>query len=149
MSNPRCPRPCVQTYCWLLIVCCGLSSGCGPRTAAPVASGVRDTARPLVVSTDLKLEVDPELAKNGLVVETQKREGQKLLLAIRSTARDHESTNYSYLLFDADGKQLTSSGFSGPSRKQDEAFEVEIGYEDMPTAARVVIAPFRPLKSAK
>lgn len=126
-----------------------LTGGCGPRTAAPVMPVVRNTGTASVAVGDVKLEVDPELTKNGIVVLEKTREGRKLLLAIRSTTKDHESTNYSYLLFDVDGKQLSSSGFSGPGRKKDEDFEVEIAFDDMPTAARVVIAPFRPLKSGK
>jgi hypothetical protein len=126
-----------------------LIGGCGPRTAGPVVATVRETGKTPVIVGELKLEVDPELTKNGIVVQEKKREGKKLLLAIRSTTKDHESTNYAYLLFDGDGKQLSSSGFSGPGRKKDEDFEVELTYEDMPTATRMVVAPFRLLKSAK
>jgi len=139
-------------YCFLMLaVAAGLwlASGCGSRTSGPTVATVRDTGNTPVIVGELKLEVDPELTKNGLVVQEKKREGRKLLLAIRSTTKDHESTNYTYLLFDGEGKQLSSSGFSGPGRKKDEDFEVELAYEDMPTATRMVISPFRPLKSVK
>lgn len=139
-------------YCFLFLATAaslGLSGGCGPRTAGPNLATVRDSGNTTVVVGELKLEVDPELTKNGIVVQEKQREGRKLLLAIRSTTKDHESTNYTYLLFDGAGKQLSSSGFSGPGRKKDEDFEVELAYDDMPTATRMVISPFRPLKSEK
>lgn len=139
-------------YCFLILATAAslwFTGGCGSRTAGPTLTTVRDTGKTPVVVGELKLEVDPELTKNGIVVQEKKREGRKLLLAIRSTTKDHESTNYSYLLFDGEGKQLSSPGFSGPGRKKDEDFEVELAYDDMPTATRMVISPFRPLKSEK
>jgi hypothetical protein len=139
-------------FCFLILATTaglGLSGGCGPRTGGPIAATVRDTGQTTVIVGELKLEVDPELIQNGIVVQEKQREGRKLLLAIRSTIKDHESTNYAYLLFDGAGKQLSSSGFSGPGRKKDEDFEVELTYDDMPTATRMVIAPFRLLKSEK
>ncbi|MBL8796453.1 MAG: hypothetical protein JNM56_21315 [Planctomycetia bacterium] len=138
--------------CWPLLATCFslvLLIGCGQRPGKPIIATVAETGKIPVVVAEIKLEIDPALTKDGLVVAEKRREGRKMLLAIRRTIGDHESTNYSYILYDAAGKELSSSRFSGPGRKQDEDFEVELAYDDMPTATRIVIAPFRPLKSAK
>jgi hypothetical protein len=103
--------------------------------------GPTNGGKPTGPLPSLQLEVDPALTDEGITVQIRSRQEKKVVLVFGFTKKDHDSNNYSYLLFDKDGKPLGRSISSVPRHKQGETFEWELNDDDLARASRLRVQP--------
>lgn len=117
---------------------CGLAGCSGPK--APIVLTTFPATK--LAPAEGKIEVDAALTAAGLEFQEKSRDAQRIAIVVRSPKQDHESSVYSYTLFDASGGRLSSTGISVPGFKKGESSELEIQNDDLPKASRIVFGPF-------
>lgn len=127
----------MKRYRALLCVVC--LAGCS-QPKGPVAVHTVPATTPLPAAA--KLEIDAALTAAGLEVQEKSRDAQRIVLVLRTPKQDHDSSVYSYTLYDTNGAKLSNTGFSVPSFKMGEEREYEIRSDDLAKASRVVVGPF-------
>ncbi|MBY0526449.1 MAG: hypothetical protein K2R98_23850 [Gemmataceae bacterium] len=119
-----------------------LLGGCQKPAVVVVQTTGPGGTKPEYVGDGPKLEIDPALTADGITITEKSRDAQKIVLLIRSTKKDRDSSTFYYFLYNPDGKELEKRGFSVPAAKQNEDTECDMMNEDFPKASRMVIRYF-------
>src|SRR5262245_4779140 len=100
-------------------------------------------SRPAAIETTptghkAKLEVDAGLTKEGITVTEESRDDKKIVLVFESAGKDHESSNYSYSLYGADGGKQQTNHFSIPGFAKGGQQQYVLENDDLPKASKIV-----------
>jgi hypothetical protein len=118
-----------------------LGAGCSSsETGVPSGAGAKPTAS-APAAGKLAIEIDPALTRDGITVVEKSRDTGKIVLLFGSTKTEHDSNNYSRVLFGPDGKEISHTGISVPRFARGVTFELEVIDDDLAKASRMVIQP--------